>query len=330
MSELVLPRVTRFPIEEGHIKLFARALGDSNPIYSDREYAARSPQGGLIAPPTFSEAANHFDEDWPFRPRFGQPWFGSAAEATGVPKHTEIGGTAMHAETHFSYHKPLRPGMVLSVRPREGRRWEKQGPRSGKLSFSEVVSTFVDEQGQPVIECATIALRTERTVDEVAAAQTLVSDAPKRTLAAAAPSYPVKPLGRAACQVGAKITATLVENLTRTQIIQYAGVSGDFSPQHSDEVYNTQVAGYPTIFAHGMLTMGMLGRALTDFVGDARLKTFGFQFRRQVWPGDSLFADLEVAAIEEQPTSVARLEMLVTNQHGQTVGKGYATATIDQ
>lgn len=321
MSGLVLPRVPRFPVEEGHIKLFARALGDPNPIYADRDYARRSPLGGVIAPPTFSEAANHFDEDWPFRPRFGQPWFGSAATPTGVPEANARGGTAMHAETHFTYAQPLRPGMVLSVRPREGRCWEKRGARSGRLTFSEIVSSFVDEHGATVLEVATVALRTERIVDEPADG----AAPPPESRSLRGATDVLESIDRATCRVGDRVEATLVENLTRTQIIQYAGASGDFSPQHTDEVFNTQAAGYPTIFAHGMLTMGMLGRAVTDLVGDGRLKTFGFQFRRQVWPGDSLFAAIAITATEP----AVALALSVTNQHGGLVGKGYATAAVN-
>ncbi len=311
-----MPRVLRFPVEEGHIRLFARALGDANPIYADPVYAARSPLGGIIAPPTFSEAANHFDEDWPFRPRFGQPWFGSGATPSGVPREALPQGTAMHAETHFTYHRPLRPGMVLSTRAREGRRWEKQGPRSGRLTFREVVTTFVDQDGAPVLDCATVALQTEHPVETAAAAPAPVRERPR-------PADPIRPAAAAGWAPGTRAEAMLVENLTRTQIIQYAGVSGDFSPQHTDEVFNTQVAGYPSIFAHGMLTMGMLGRALTEFVGDGRLRSFGFQFRAQVWPGDTLRAALEVTGVEG---AVARLALTVGNQHGQSVGRGYATA----
>ncbi len=82
----------------------------------------------------------------------------------------------------------------------------------------------------------------------------------------------------------------LVDNLTRTQIVQYAGASGDYNPLHTDELYVTKVAGYPTVFAHGMLTMGMTGRILTDWAGDGRLLSYGARFEKQVWPGDALTA----------------------------------------
>ena len=71
--------------------------------------------------------------------------------------------------------------------------------------------------------------------------------------------------------VGDAHSAVVVDGLTRTQIVQYAGASGDFNPIHTDEVFATQVAGYPSVFDHGMLTMGMTGRMLTDLVGDGRL-----------------------------------------------------------
>ena len=53
-------------------------------------------------------------------------------------------------------------------------------------------------------------------------------------------------------KVGDTHKECVVENLSRTQIVQYAGASGDYNPLHSDEVYTTQVAGYPSVFAHGI------------------------------------------------------------------------------
>ncbi|MEZ5227822.1 MAG: MaoC/PaaZ C-terminal domain-containing protein [Acidimicrobiales bacterium] len=84
--------------------------------------------------------------------------------------------------------------------------------------------------------------------------------------------------------VGQTFTAVLVEDLKRTQIVQYAGSSGDYNPLHTDEIFTTQVAGYPSVFAHGMLTMGMTGAMITDLVGDGVLKRFGGRFTSQCGP----------------------------------------------
>src|SRR5882724_10633464 len=75
-------------------------------------------------------------------------------------------------------------------------------------------------------------------------------------------------LRRSELEVGSVHEQVVVENLTRTQIVQYAGASGDYNPLHSDEVFATKVAGYPSVFAHGMLTMGLSGTVLTDLTGD--------------------------------------------------------------
>jgi acyl dehydratase len=88
----------------------------------------------------------------------------------------------------------------------------------------------------------------------------------------------------ATLQVGEERTQVVVDDLSRTQIVQYAGASGDYNPLHSDEPFARDVAGYPGVFAHGMLTMGLTGRALTDWVGDGRLLEFGVRFTAQVWP----------------------------------------------
>src|SRR5687767_6536665 len=96
----MMPPLTaaRFPIEEGHIMMFARAIGDPNPIYRDRGYAAKSALGTIIAPPTFVEAAIHFDETWPFRPRIGERWMGSArAPKNGPNPLGDHGGSHFHA-----------------------------------------------------------------------------------------------------------------------------------------------------------------------------------------------------------------------------------------
>jgi acyl dehydratase len=131
--------------------------------------------------------------------------------------------------------------------------------------------------------------------------------------------------------VGQTFSAVVAENLSRTQIVQYAGASGDYNPLHTDEVFATQVAGYPSVFAHGMLTMGCTGRMLTDLVGDGRLLSFGGRFTSQVWPGDDLTTTATVEAVgsgdDGRPT--VDLAVSTTNQDGVVVFAGHASARIE-
>ena len=126
--------------------------------------------------------------------------------------------------------------------------------------------------------------------------------------------------------VGASRTTVLVENLTRTRIVQYAGASGDYNPLHTDERFAREVAGYPGVFAHGMLTMGMAARAVTDWVGEESLTRFGVRFTAQVWPGDTLTAVVTVSAHERDE---ALLEITTTNQAGAVVLAGTAACRMD-
>jgi acyl dehydratase len=137
-------------------------------------------------------------------------------------------------------------------------------------------------------------------------------------------------LKASALKVGDKHTERVVENLSRTQIVQYAGASGDYNPLHSDDVYTREIAGYKSVFAHGMLTMGMTGKMLTNWVGDGRLTKFGVRFTNQVWPGDTLDATATVEAIrEENGQKLVDLKLSTTNQDGKEVVSGSATARLD-
>ena len=130
--------------------------------------------------------------------------------------------------------------------------------------------------------------------------------------------------------VGDSYSEVIVEDLTRTQIVQYAGASGDYNPVHSDEKFVTEVAGYPTVFAHGMLTMGMTGRMVTNYVGDGRLTYYGVRCVNQVGPGDTLTARAEVAEVrEENGETLVDLAISTTNQDEKFVLTGNATARLN-
>ena len=129
--------------------------------------------------------------------------------------------------------------------------------------------------------------------------------------------------------VGSAHEQVLVENLTRTQIVQYAGASGDFNPIHHDEMFATKAAGYPSVFAHGMLTMGLTGRLLTDWLGDGVLREYGVRFVQQVVPGDTLtgravLKSILVAGAEGR----VEIDVETRNQKGEPVVSGSAIATL--
>jgi acyl dehydratase len=323
--------IPRFPVEEGAILAFARAVGDPNPIYHDRAYAAKSEFGGIIAPPTFVEAGQHFNPASTVRPRVGERWWGSAREpASGKDPFGDSGGTHLHGSTEFTYHGVLRPGMVLSAKTRAGESWMKEGKRSGSILFRQQLTEYRDQKDELLVTAKLVCASTERKVDQSAVQ---LDTAPVREWRKPdfPAAYPVRRPRASELKPGTSFAERIIEDLTRAQIILYAGASGDFSPQHVDEVYNTKVAGYPTVFAHGMLTMGMTARALTDWFGDGRLVRLNLAFRSQVWPGDSLTARAIVRGIRtEAGEPLVDVDVVTTNQAGATVLIGDATARVDR
>lgn len=135
----------------------------------------------------------------------------------------------------------------------------------------------------------------------------------------------------AAVRVGDTHEVQVVADLTRTQIVQFAGASGDFNPLHTDEVFATRAVGNRTVMAHGMLVMGVTGRALTDLLGDGRLTSFGGRFRAPTWPGDDLHVQITVTGLGNTADGdpEGRFELTTRNQDGHTVFSGTATGRLD-
>jgi len=158
----------RFPVEAGHILCFARSIGDANPAF----YGAMTGAEPVPAPPTFVQASAQFEPTYPLRPSLDRPWFGSGREATGRGAASvgagpsESGGTGLHAEQHYEYHRPLRAGTVLSSTTRPGSTWEKQGRRGGRLVFGEIITEYRDQDGELVVTARTVGVRTEKVVEQ--------------------------------------------------------------------------------------------------------------------------------------------------------------------
>jgi MaoC dehydratase-like protein len=158
--------IETFPVEAGHIMMFARAVGDDNKIYYDEAHARTTEVGSIIAPPTFVQASAQFDPDYRLRPTIGEPWFGSGREPTGVQQRSGGGGTGLHAEQHYEYHRHPRPGDILTATSRPGQTWERQGRRSGKLIFTESITEYRNQHGELVVTARGVGVRTERPVEQ--------------------------------------------------------------------------------------------------------------------------------------------------------------------
>ena len=131
-------------------------------------------------------------------------------------------------------------------------------------------------------------------------------------------------------KIGDSFSEQVCKNLSRTQIVQYAGASGDFNPIHHDQLYTEHVAGYPSVFAHGMLTMGMTGKMLTNHIGDGRLISFGVRFTAQVFPGATLTATATVTDIrQENGMEIVDLAISTVDEKNVEVIKGNASARLD-
>lgn len=133
-----------------------------------------------------------------------------------------------------------------------------------------------------------------------------------------------------AFKVGDKHEAVVIENVNRSHITKYAGASGDFNPLHHDDTAAKNLAGYPSVFAHGMLSMGLTGRMVTDWLGKASLKKYGVRFTKQVWPGDTLTAKGEVTNVADAGNGkqLVTVKLVTVNQNGESVVEGEATAEV--
>jgi acyl dehydratase len=116
--------------------------------------------------------------------------------------------------------------------------------------------------------------------------------------------------------------------LTRPDLVRYAGASGDFNPMHTDETAAIG-AGLPSVFGHGMFTMGLLGTALTDYVGAGNLRSYKVRFTKQTWPGETLTTKIRVSRkYDEGDEHRVDLECEVVSSDGEPKVSGLAVAAL--
>ena len=145
-----------FPVEATHIMMFNRSIGD---------FTNDSMDGDFVAPPTFPQAVAQFDPDYSLRIKPGVDWFGSGKDSSGV-RGTPASSGGLHAEQHFEFDRPLRPGALLTVVAKPGRTWEKESKRAGKLMFSERITEYRDQNSELVCTARSVGVKPARPVDQ--------------------------------------------------------------------------------------------------------------------------------------------------------------------
>lgn len=113
----------------------------------------------------------------------------------------------------------------------------------------------------------------------------------------------------------------------RVDFARYAGSSGSFHPIHHDDEY-AHAAGYPAVFGPGMFAAGVLSRYVTDWFGHSAILKFGVRFRMHLFPGDSLTCTGKVVRVDESLFPTADVVVVASNQKGEPVVEGTATARL--
>ncbi len=116
--------------------------------------------------------------------------------------------------------------------------------------------------------------------------------------------------------------------LNRTDLVMYAGASSDYNPMHHDEV-KAQAAGQPSVFGHGMFSMGFLGTAITDYVGVGNVRRYQARFAKQTWPDEELLTRIVVTGKRtEGEDHLVDLDVRLHNAEGEEKVVGEATAVV--
>lgn len=286
-------------IEKIALQRFVEAIGETNPIYFDEDYARSTRYGTIIAPPTFCRTL-----DFGAIPGFRMPREG-----------------VIHGEQSFTYYQPLKLGDVVYCRTRLADIQEKEG-RSGRMIFVTVEQEGRDAKGELFFTCRQIAIIRKEALEREKKLQAEDEQKTDMPIPAGSPRFSL-------LQPGDAMEPVEMPPITNTQLVKYSGASGDFNPIHTvDEVAHEM--GLGGVIAHGMLTMALLGRYLTGWMGpDGTLESWGVRFAAMVRPGDVIKFQGRIKSKEpENAGGLVHCEIWGENSRGETVIKGTASIRL--
>ena len=129
-------------------------------------------------------------------------------------------------------------------------------------------------------------------------------------------------------KVGDELPPLVKGPLQQIQLTRYAGASGDFNPIHQDAEF-AKAAGMGGVFAHGMLSMGFVAQAVTDWAGAGRVRKIGVRFAALVRLNDTVTCRGRVVGTSQKDgVSLVELDIWAENQKGEKVVTGKATVDL--
>jgi acyl dehydratase len=129
-------------------------------------------------------------------------------------------------------------------------------------------------------------------------------------------------------EVGTDVPPLVKTPIQQIQLTRYAGASGDFNPIHQDDEF-ARAAGMGGVFAHGMLSMGFVAQALTDWAGSGTIRRLGVRFTGLVRLKDVVTCRGRVLGkSSKDELNLVDLEVWAENQQGDKVVTGRATLVL--
>lgn len=117
--------------------------------------------------------------------------------------------------------------------------------------------------------------------------------------------------------------------ISRTTLALFAGASGDHNPIHIDIDF-ARKAGMPDVFAHGMLSMAYLARALTEWIPQRRILRYGVRFAAITHVGDRVQCSGKVVEkLTHAGRPCVRIELAAATQTGEVTLAGEALVALD-
>jgi acyl dehydratase len=139
---------------------------------------------------------------------------------------------------------------------------------------------------------------------------------------------PARKLYFESIRVGDELPALAKAPVDRVQLSRYAGASGDYNPVHVDELYAKSV-GMPSVYAPGMLVMGMLGQLISDWARGGQMRRYNVRFIKMVWPGDTVVCKGRVS--DRHGTGgryFVEIDLWAENQRGELLMKGQSVIQL--